>query len=578
MSTFPILGVRSKPSLCALCPWSADSHSFVPDWVPASPKFALLLEGPGENEALKRTPLVGASGDITFHAFLRPLGLERADVIIANTLRCFASSKTEVLTSTGYRQMLRVQPGDLVLTHLGRFRSVLNKVRIASESSVIKIVRVDSRGHKSHYTVSLDHLFMTAVGWKRASDLRAGDTITVVAERCLGCGKVFNRGHKNQFHTLAFCSRECQGKFAPYDSEAISRKLKENYRNGTRDPYLITKAANAATRDLIREGKHNLQNLSAEAHAKSRLATAKTRELLGVGDFPWIGLGEPEVHAVLLAAGRDPVSQFSLGPFNFDFKVGNVLIEIDGPGTNNNQARVTERNSLKRKLAAEAGYSVIHVPCTAPDSILSLLDNDEHEYLFMESEVVEIAEQKWNRGIYSLSVEEDESYVAQGLVNHNCRGEANEYPDGQTRKKAEQICRQYDWYHGDSRGNLAASGIADWDPNLFVITLHPAAVLRENAYFFLVRRDFEKAARFMEQGYRVCVLCGDKAAALVLPAIEGTGGVSYWRGHYFKASLRTERKLLDTSSVTRAFRPVTATSWRRKKSKKPTLILPGDLF
>ena len=243
-TNFPILGVRSKPSLCALCPWAASSHSFVPGWSPRRPRFACLLEAPGENEALKRTPLVGMSGELVFHAFLRPLGLSRDDVILDNCIRC--------------------------------------------------------------------------------------------------------------------------------------------------------------------------------------------------------------------------------------------------------------------------------------------------------------------------------------------RGEENEYPDGAVRRKAEQICRQYDWYHGDARGNLTAGGIADWDPNLFVITLHPAAVLRENAYFFLVQKDFEKAARFMEAGHRVCVLCGDKAAALVLPRIEGTGGVSYWRGHHFTGSLRTERKLLDITTTTKSFRPVTAATWRRKRSKQKTVIPPSS--
>ena len=245
-TSLPILGVRAKPSLCNLCPWNASSHSFVPDWVVKAPRFACLLEAPRQNEALQRTPLVGMSGDLLFHAFLRPLGLERENVILANTLRC--------------------------------------------------------------------------------------------------------------------------------------------------------------------------------------------------------------------------------------------------------------------------------------------------------------------------------------------RGEENEYPDGPTRKKAEQVCRQYDWYHGDQRGNLTAGGIADWDPNLFVITLHPAAVLRENAYFFLVRKDFEKAARFMERGYRVCVLCGDKAAALVLPRIEGSGGVSYWRGHSFSGSLKTERKLIEIAEGTRTFRPVTASSWKRRRSAQKTIIEPRRLF
>lgn len=153
-----------------------------------------------------------------------------------------------------------------------------------------------------------------------------------------------------------------------------------------------------------------------------------------------------------------------------------------------------------------------------------------------------------------------------------CRKEDNDYPEGTLRKRAEANCRQYDWYHGAADGTLAPGGLADWDPQLFVITLHPAAIFNENAYFFLVRHDFEKAWRFASAGFRTCLLCGDKAASLVLPTVEGSGGVTYWRGHVFRGSLRTVDKpavvAIDVDvSGRKQFRPVTGKAWGRRKKR-----------
>ena len=115
----------------------------------------------------------------------------------------------------------------------------------------------------------------------------------------------------------------------------------------------------------------------------------------------------------------------------------------------------------------------------------------------------------------------------------------NQFPSGPLAKKVMQICRQYDFFHGQA-GSLVPRGLADWDPNLFVITYHPAAILRERAFYRLALADFEKAGRYMEKGWRVCVLCGDKAASLVWPLVN-KGGVEAWRGHVFTASLKSPR-------------------------------------
>ena len=164
-----------------------------------------------------------------------------------------------------------------------------------------------------------------------------------------------------------------------------------------------------------------------------------------------------------------------------------------------------------------------------------------------------------------LGLTRDDVIIANTI---RCRKEENEYPEGTIRARAERCCRQYDWYHGDDKGQLVSAGLADWDPSLFVVTLHPAAIFRENAYFFLVRKDFEKAFRYTSLGYRVCILCGDKAASMIYPVIEGSGGVTFWRGHVFEGSLRTTQKpsqkqgeFVQIKEI-KSLRPAT---WRRRR-------------
>ncbi len=150
----------------------------------------------------------------------------------------------------------------------------------------------------------------------------------------------------------------------------------------------------------------------------------------------------------------------------------------------------------------------------------------------------------WERALLRpLGLSRDDVIIANTL---RCQPPKNLYLIGPVAKKAQQICRQYDYFHGGSgaahgggeEGEMQPRGIADWDPNLFVVTYHPAAILRERAFYRLALADFEKAARYTERGWRVCVLCGDKAASVVWPLVA-KGGVEAWRGHVFASSLKS---------------------------------------
>jgi hypothetical protein len=99
----------------------------------------------------------------------------------------------------------------------------------------------------------------------------------------------------------------------------------------------------------------------------------------------------------------------------------------------------------------------------------------------------------------------------------------NQYPTGKLRAQAEAYCRQYD------------DKLIAWGPDVFVATMHPAALLRTPAFVGLVQADMAKAFRLAERGYKPLVLMGDKAMGLCAPWL--VGGVKAWRGHWWFGSL-----------------------------------------
>lgn len=94
-------------------------------------------------------------------------------------------------------------------------------------------------------------------------------------------------------------------------------------------------------------------------------------------------------------------------------------------------------------------------------------------------------------------------------------GDSN-YPTGETRKEAEACCRMWDRHQ-------------QFKPDTAVITIHPAALVRDITPLPLAIEDCRKARDFAAQGRRVMLLVGDKAAH----RFAGTpGNITYWRGNY----------------------------------------------
>jgi len=80
-----------------------------------------------------------------------------------------------VLTSTGYRKVEEIAPGELVMTHMGRWRPV-------TDSAVFPASRIYRVTTKSGLTLrtSGNHMYMTPEGWMRADELEPGVMVTTL--------------------------------------------------------------------------------------------------------------------------------------------------------------------------------------------------------------------------------------------------------------------------------------------------------------------------------------------------------------------------------------------------------------
>ena len=117
------------------------------------------------------------------------------------------------------------------------------------------------------------------------------------------------------------------------------------------------------------------------------------------------------------------------------------------------------------------------------------------------------------------------------LITHaiRCKPENDKYgkpkyPSSFPQKQAELNCRQYD------------EALVKFDPNVFVITLHPRSIHTVGCHQVQIQRDVSKALSFANKGYRPAVLFGDGPAQLYFPYIKDNGGLKSWRGHWWIGS------------------------------------------
>ena len=401
--------------------------------------------------------------------------LKVAENLVPIHPNCFIDPQIPIYTSTGWKPIGKIEVGDLVLTHKYRFRKVTQLIRTAKQSP--EVVMFKFKGGLS-LSMTIDHPVLISQSenfnrWQVAGKLNKGNTIRVLANECKRCGIKIPYFRK-------YCSRTClslditdkqwtNSEHRKKMSEKASKQLHREYLLGTRDKFEITQGANNKCRELVKEGNWILQN--AEVRDSGRYLTntpelrkassdrmkkanpmndpvtreKATKALLELydkhpekrlnarmakhrksGKKTWI---EQRMSELLDKLGIEYVFQYPILRYNVDFAIPELGIVIECDGEYWHQDK--EADAKRQKRIEDEGWDVFRFSGSKINQHFEEIEEElsrvfcnhlgEYGSIPLEIESVKRWVLKKPRTLYNFSVEDDESYIAKGVIVHNCR-------------------------------------------------------------------------------------------------------------------------------------------------------------
>lgn len=302
--------------------------------------------------------------------------LDEIEGLIPLHPNCFIDPQIPIYTSEGWKPIGKIEIGDYVLTHKHRFQKVYDLPRQTKQMPAI--ITITFRGdHKITLTANHQVLVTSKKGnltrWIAAGSLTTKHHIKMLANRCEYCGELVPYFKK-------FCNRTC-----------LSKSITEKQ---WADPE---------------------QRLNARM-AKHRKSGRKTSI-------------EQRMAELLDMIGIDYVFQYPILNYNADFAIPSlgIVIECDGLYWHKD----IEKDKERQKRIEAAGWFVLRFTdekinkCldSVEDEVRCVVGNHAKQYNTCSIPILDI--KKWipkkPKTLYNLSVECDESYMAKGMVVHNCR-------------------------------------------------------------------------------------------------------------------------------------------------------------
>ena len=379
---------------------------------------------------------------------------------------CFSNSRTPIYTSKGWKKIEDIKVGDLVLTHKGRFREVdkllfreVNTQDISCTYSVI--VELNNKKRVSIRGVTSDHPIMSDNNWTKISDLLAGDRVTFLYDRCMNpeCTNivpVYNILLRNNTTSNLYCSRFC----------ANSRTAKKQWKN----PKMRESISSTSKRQMTE--KYRTMSLESRRRLTSN-GRSVVQKMLDSGTHPFL-LSETKIKANKQNGKKCTFIELKLRYFldqlgvdyRTDFYIErkelksngqkrlyfpdiyipelNIVLEADGVNWHEDIKLDNKRDSDIKKLIGADTFrfkeeDIRNNGRVVFEELKRIIKNHRGEYNFRDAKVVEIKRNilKSNSLItlYNFSVEEDESYIANGFVVHNCRCDIRNIHKGQVWSK-----------------------------------------------------------------------------------------------------------------------------------------------
>lgn len=400
---------------------------------------------------------------------------------LAATAECL-SPGTHIYTPDGQVKIQDIKVGDYVLTHKGRFQKVLKTFvnpmpeytyKIYFESGREKQIVNDTKRYNGTWIRATGNhpIYMSDGTWKNAEDIKVGDLVKCLTKKCPVCGKdiVYSKKQK-------YCSASCQSKDTQNRKDIIKRRV-ASFKNTIANRTIEEKKR---LHEILSKGYEKWKNSSGYVEAIKK-GTEKTKKFLKEFYASNASLSERQrrskfqkdrwkdnkyrkhitkilrdntkknackkrsyleekFEGFLMKEGLIKGIDYKTNDFlcinklraypDFKFEKQKLIVEIDGDYWHNNP-EVIKRDSYKNKIWQENGWTVIRYTGKqvnnefekVKDSFKRIFKNHNHEYTFGDFKVIKIEKMKTTpkcHNVYNLHVEEDESYIAENLVVHNC--------------------------------------------------------------------------------------------------------------------------------------------------------------
>ena len=385
---------------------------------------------------------------------------------------------TPVLTDNGWKKISDINVGDYVLTHMGRFKKVISTIKNFKPPAdypkqIVKIyfkhndlIQGQVKGDLDKITLTQEHRLLTQRGWIEAKDLLITDKLFKLLKPCnCGCGRYveLHKYSKRCFEESCYLNLSSNiGKLHPnqdtkdiiskivqknwddgvYNStremlksenykENLSEIVSNNWKNGNYDEVRIqkqTKENRGKFKDLLNKDGLALKMAKKAANtftSKPQLKLYKNVKKL----FPQASL------------------EYEILGKSLDIALIDLKIDIEYDGWCHKYFDECGESDRKRdELLKSNGWHVLRY--TKQPSIDKLREdiqlvsnNSQHQYIFKEILIEKIEHKKLesHHKLFDIGVEDDESFVARGVVIHNCRCDLNEYAENTVWDKNKQL-------------------------------------------------------------------------------------------------------------------------------------------
>jgi len=351
---------------------------------------------------------------------------------------CFLGYEIPILTENDWKGIGEIQIGDKVMTHKGRFKSVTHVFRDKFKGNPVRIFFQKVIGSpKRTMFVTPTHPFLTQRGWISAEDLLESDKLVCLAKKCKNCNKTI----PDIQYASDFCSLSCVSSYGTkkqWENPDIRKKMEIGISKGSLELYercpemkfIKTKNANKKVRELVERGEWILQNPEIHIKAQKALGRHNYGSTWSEQKFGWLlskrGI-QFETQYPIPNGEFDSLGRPRYFFVDFGLPEKKIAFECDGKYWHDK-----ERDSIRDEILKHQEWTVIRFDADKIRKNLKeislqidrVIQNHDGTNLFTYLSIERIEKDipaKRTFSTYNIEVEYDESYLARGIVSHNCR-------------------------------------------------------------------------------------------------------------------------------------------------------------